>query len=106
MPDAHVDDHVPLSRHEETFHFVGNVRFLAAGGGHARGEVYCLAHHLGADEDGTLTRVVPVVYTDEYQFVDGRWRFASREIRQVWRERRPAVTLADHSRFTDRSGRP
>lgn len=58
-----------LARYTRTFHLVGN-HLCTVDGDHATGQCYCLAHHLGRDEDGMFTRCAPVVYRDIYVRTD------------------------------------
>lgn len=79
-----------LSRYARTFHHLGQARYdVEAGGDSATGEVYCLAHHLTADDPPVL-HVMHIRYADRYRCVDGRWGIEDRRVLVDWTERRPA----------------
>lgn len=77
-----------LTRYERTFHFVGNHRYELVADG-ARGEVYCLAHHLSARDGRHTDSVMHIRYLDHYQKdAGGAWRIVEREVRPDWTELR------------------
>jgi len=77
-----------LTRYERTFHFVGNHRYELEGDG-ARGEIYCLAHHLSTNGERHTDSVMHIRYLDRYRRdPDGAWRIAEREVRPDWTELR------------------
>lgn len=77
-----------LTRYERTFHFVGNHRYEVEGDD-ARGEIYCLAHHLSTSEGHHTDAVMHIRYLDHYtRGPDGAWRIAEREVRPDWTELR------------------
>lgn len=79
-----------VSRYLRTFHFVGNHRTRMQGTV-VSGQTYCFAHHLrkGTDESGGRAhdRVIAIRYDDRFErdAADGRWRFARRDVRMLWR---------------------
>jgi SnoaL-like domain len=79
-----------VRRYLRTFHFVGNHRAQREGDV-VSGQTYCFAHHLheGTEASGgsTRDRVVAIRYDDRYERgdTDGRWRFARRDVRMLWR---------------------
>lgn len=78
-----------LERYDATFHFVGN-HHIDVDGDSAVGEVYCLAHHLGADHlGGRIDHVMVIRYQDRYVRTTIGWRFAERELQVDWTEDRP-----------------
>jgi ketosteroid isomerase-like protein len=84
-----------ISRHDRTFHLIGNSRY-EVDGDHATGEVYCEAHHLdGLDErvdervDGGTDHIMYIRYQDAYEkAADGAWRIAERRVLVDWTETR------------------
>ena len=77
-----------LARYHLTTHVVGGqvVTFDAAG---ASGVTTCLAHHIYDGAGGSRLLVMAVRYDDRYVRLDGRWRFARRELHFDWRDDRP-----------------
>ena len=73
-----------LERYDLTTHFLGQ-QTLTVDGDHATGEVYCLAHHLSAEDN----YVMSIRYQDAYAHTPAGWRFASRELVVDWEEHRP-----------------
>lgn len=82
---ATLDRHYPRS-----MHFVGN-HDVTVDGDRAEGLVYCLAHHISTDAEGSRDRFVAVHYSDRYVRTDDGWRFARRDLRIVWEEERAAT---------------
>jgi hypothetical protein len=83
-----------LTRYARTFHFIGNTRY-DTDGEHARGEVYCIAHHLSAGEGGGEDYIMYIRYQDSYICrPDGQnsaqWRIRERRIVVDWTETVPA----------------
>lgn len=51
----------------------------------ARGETYCVAHHLTKNEDDTATDLVMcIIYDNEFRKIDGRWQFSRRTLNFKW----------------------
>lgn len=89
-----------LTRYARTFHFIGNTRY-DIGGEHAHGEVYCMAHHLSADESGGEDYVMYIRYQDKYIRHPGGqegagWRIRERRIVVDWTETVPAGAPGAH----------
>jgi len=61
-------------------------------GDRARGESYCLAHHIsfGADTERTIM-IASIRYLDEFVKEDGEWFFAERRLMVDWTETRPCA---------------
>jgi ketosteroid isomerase-like protein len=78
-----------IARYDKTFHFVGNSRY-EIDGDRARGEVYCLAHHLDANRHGGTDYVMLIRYEDVYSRRDGRWGIDERRLITDWTELRTA----------------
>jgi ketosteroid isomerase-like protein len=80
-----------LLRHfSTTFHLMAN-HLCAVDGDAASGEVYCMAHHLIASEDGETDLVMYIRYRDAYERTPAGWRFARRDVMRQWTEERPAA---------------
>lgn len=89
-----------LSRYARSFHFIGNTRY-DTDGEHARGEVYCVAHHLSEGANGGEDYVMYIRYQDSYVHrTDGRggaqWRIRERRIVVDWTETVPAGAPGAH----------
>lgn len=76
-----------LSRYARTFHHLGQARY-DIDGDTATGEVYCLAHHVTAD-DPPIVHVLHIRYADRYRCVDGQWGIEDRWVLVDWTEHRP-----------------
>jgi hypothetical protein len=102
-----------LGRYALTLHVVANHLCRTdpeSDGGAATGEAYCLAHHVSAppseaevdaeaeaeDDRGEQDDYVMAIrYVDRYgRDGDGRWRFATREVRRQWTKHEPVRTRA------------
>jgi hypothetical protein len=68
-----------LARYDQTFHFVGNHRVTLEGDA-ARGDAYCVAHHLTGKSDF----VMHIRYEDTYVRTADGWRIATRDLRLLW----------------------
>jgi ketosteroid isomerase-like protein len=83
-----------ISRHDRTFHLIGNSSY-DVDGDHATGEIYCEAHHLdrpdGQAEGGT-DHIMYIRYQDAYEkAADGSWQIAERRVLVDWTETRTIV---------------
>ena len=84
-----------IQRYAKTFHMLGQSTY-EIGEGEATGEVYCIAHHLTADDAspegaGGTDYVMFIRYEDTYRpDADGAWKFAQRNLRVDWTETRAA----------------
>jgi hypothetical protein len=81
-----------LAPFELTLHEVSSPVFeLAPGGEEATGECVCVAHHVRLAEGGEASDLVlHGRYGDRFRRgEDGAWRFAARELRVLWTEKRP-----------------
>jgi ketosteroid isomerase-like protein len=78
-----------IQRYPKTFHLLGQSTY-ELGHGEATGEVYCIAHHLTLDDDGSGTDYVMFIrYEDTYRTdPSGAWKFAHRRLRVDWTESR------------------
>ncbi|HWF52857.1 MAG TPA: nuclear transport factor 2 family protein [Solirubrobacteraceae bacterium] len=79
----------PLSAYRATMHLMANHTCELAADS-ARGETYCLAHHLRPSGDGWEDLVMVIRYGDRYVRPEDKWRFAARDVRIEWTELRPA----------------
>lgn len=78
-----------IESYELTMHFVGQQTVQIEGPDHARGETYCLAHHLSRSAEMTQNYVMFIRYQDEYVRDESCWKFRSRTLLVDWTERRP-----------------
>ena len=79
-----------IKRYPATFHLLGQSTY-DIGDGEATGEVYCIAHHLTRDADGSTNFVMYIRYEDTYRpDAEGAWKFAQRRLRVDWTEARAA----------------
>jgi hypothetical protein len=78
-----------LNRYQATMHFNGQST-ISLEGGRARGESYCIAHHLFTDQGQRKLMVAWLRYGDTFVKVDGAWLFAERNLYVDWTETRPS----------------
>jgi uncharacterized protein (TIGR02246 family) len=71
-----------------TSHNIGS-HLVRLDGDVARGETRCVAYHVLDGSDGERMLVWHLRYLDTYARVEGRWRFAERELRVDIIEERP-----------------
>jgi ketosteroid isomerase-like protein len=77
-----------IKRYAKTFHMLGQTTY-DIGEREATGEVYCIAHHLTADQHGGTDYVMFIRYEDTYRRdPEGAWKFAHRRLRVDWTETR------------------
>jgi ketosteroid isomerase-like protein len=97
-PDVHhghaglADAIAVLGAFEATLHEVSSVVVeLDEDGAAASGSAVCVAHHVRRREDGAAEDLIlHGRYFDRFaRDEQGGWRFASRELRVLWTERRP-----------------
>jgi ketosteroid isomerase-like protein len=75
-----------IARYPKTFHFVGNALYEIDDDS-ARGEVYCVAHHLIDEPEVATDHVMLIRYLDTYRRCDdGRWRISGRRLLVDWTE--------------------
>jgi hypothetical protein len=87
-PEELADVITLISRHDRTFHLLGNSRYDVSGD-EARGEVYCEAHHVSAaGAEPRTDHVMYIRYRDEYRRDAGAWSIAERHVLVDWTETR------------------
>jgi hypothetical protein len=67
---------------------------VAIDGDTARGETYCLAHHLYDHEGQPYNRVMAIRYLDTFRRQSSRWQIADRRLVIDWIEYRPMGSLS------------
>jgi hypothetical protein len=77
-----------LNRYQATMHFVGQSTITLLTNDQARGQAYCLAHHLTVDGDRRHLMIATLRYLDAFAKVDGVWLFAERRLYVDWIEKR------------------
>lgn len=76
-----------LDRYDKTFHLVGN-HIYDIEGDVAKGEVYCVAHHVHGEPGARKDHVMMIRYQDQYIRTADGWRIAQRELHVDWTEER------------------
>ncbi len=67
-----------------TMHFVHNNQ-VWIDGDTARGETYCVAHHLTRESDTRASNyIMYIIYENEYRKESGTWRFSRRKLNLRW----------------------
>jgi ketosteroid isomerase-like protein len=77
-----------LNQYAATMHFVGQSTISTLSGDRARGEAYCIAHHLTIDGEKRRVMVAFLRYLDSFAKIDGAWLFAERLLCVDWVEQR------------------
>jgi hypothetical protein len=77
-----------LNQYAATMHFVGQSTISTLSGDRARGEAYCIAHHLTIDGEKRRMMVAYLRYLDSFAKIDGAWLFAERLLYVDWVEQR------------------
>jgi hypothetical protein len=77
-----------LNRYDATTHFVGQSTIFTLNGARAKGETYCLAHHVTADGGQRRLMIASLRYLDTFVKIDGAWLFAERLLYVDWLEER------------------
>jgi hypothetical protein len=77
-----------LNRYQATMHFVGQSTITSLTNDQARGQAYCLAHHLTVDGDHRRLMIATLRYLDTFAKVGGAWQFAERRLYVDWIEER------------------
>lgn len=73
-----------VARYVVTHHTI-SASAIELHGDTATGRTQCAAHHVSRTDDGWRDEVMYLTYTDRFARVEGRWRFARRELRVRWR---------------------
>ena len=77
-----------LNKYAATTHFVGQSTIFTLTDDGARGEAYCIAHHLTVDGEERRMMVAYLRYLDTFVKIDGMWLFAERLLYVDWLEQR------------------
>jgi hypothetical protein len=77
-----------INQYAATMHFVGQSTISTLSGDRARGEAYCIAHHLLVDGEKRRMMVAYLRYLDSFVKIDGVWLFAERVLLVDWIEER------------------
>jgi hypothetical protein len=78
-----------LNQYAATMHFVGQNTISTLSGDRARGETYCIAHHLMVDGEKRRLMVAHLRYIDSFvKKIDSAWLFAERLLFVDWIEQR------------------
>lgn len=72
----------------KTMHLVHN-DMVWIEGDEARGETYCIAHHLSpASDEKASDYIMAIKYENRFRKIDGRWYFSHRHLHLNWDETR------------------
>src|ERR1700746_4010435 len=75
-----------LNQYAATMHFVGQSTISTLSGDRARGEAYCIAHHLTVDGEKRRVMVAHLRYIDAFVKIDSAWLFSERLLYVDWLE--------------------
>lgn len=76
-----------LKQYDVTMHFNGQTT-IVLNGDTAKGETYCLAHHIWKQKGKRMLLVMGIRYYDSFRKVDGKWFFVNRQLIFDWKDRR------------------
>jgi len=74
----------PVNKYDATTHFVDQSVIFTLTSDKARGEAYCLAHHVTVDSGKRRLMVASLRYLDTFVKADGAWLFAERMLYVDW----------------------
>jgi SnoaL-like domain len=78
-----------LNKYDATTHFVGQSTISSLTSERARGEAYCLAHHVTVDGARRRLMIASLRYLDAFVKIDGAWFFSERFLYVDWIDERP-----------------
>ena len=79
-----------LRQYEATTHFNGQST-VEIEGDTAKGESYCIAHHLTVDGEKRTLMIASIRYLDMFSKKDGTWLFAERKLMVDWTDTRSSI---------------
>ena len=77
-----------LNKSAATTHFFGQSTIFTLTGDRAKGEAYCLAHHVTVDSEKRRLMLASLRYLDTFVKIDGAWLFSERLLYVDWLEER------------------
>ena len=69
-------------------HLLGQTTILKLTNDQAKGETYCMPHHLTVDGYKRRLMIAALRYYDTFVKIDGSWLFAERQLYVDWIEQR------------------
>ena len=79
-----------LNTYQATTHFNGQST-VEIEGNTAKGESYCIAHHLTVDGEKRTLMVASIRYLDTFSKENGAWLFAERKLMVDWTDTRNSL---------------
>jgi ketosteroid isomerase-like protein len=79
-----------LNTYQATTHFNGQST-VEIEGNTAKGESYCIAHHLTVDGEKRMLMVASIRYLDTFSKENGAWLFAQRKLMVDWTDTRSSL---------------
>ena len=79
-----------LNTYHATTHFNGQST-VEIEGDTAKGESYCIAHHLTVDGEKRTLMIASIRYLDMFSKKDGTWLFAERKLMVDWTDTRSSI---------------
>ena len=79
-----------LNNYQATTHFNGQST-VEIEGNTAKGESYCIAHHLTVDGEKRMLTVASIRYLDTFSKENGAWLFAERKLMVDWTDTRSSL---------------
>jgi hypothetical protein len=77
-----------LNNFESTMHRVSNIQILDSNANHVHGSCYCIASHIGKNDEDKYILDMGIIYKDVAEERDSKIKLLERNFSMVWQEQR------------------
>ncbi len=77
-----------LNNFESTMHRVSNIQILDSNANLIHGSCYCIASHIGKNDQGSYILDMGIIYKDVAEARDGKIKLLERNFSMLWQEQR------------------
>ena len=77
-----------LNNFESTMHRISNIQVLDSNTNHLSGSCYCIASHIGNNNEDKYILDMGIIYEDVAEERDGKLKLLERNFSMVWQEQR------------------
>ena len=77
-----------LNNFESTMHRVSNIQILDSNANLIYGSCYCIASHIGKNDQGSYILDMGIIYKDVTEARDGKIKLLERNFSMLWQEQR------------------
>ncbi|MGA1762889.1 MAG: nuclear transport factor 2 family protein [Gammaproteobacteria bacterium] len=77
-----------LNNFESTMHRVSNIQILDSNANLMHGSCYCIASHIGKNDQGSYILDMGIIYKDVAEARDGKIKLLERNFSMLWQEQR------------------